>query len=814
MSKLTRDVRYALRQLRSNPGFTLVALLTLGLGIGANTAMFSVVDAVLLRPLPFREPKQLVAVRTTEPGRRDDIGVSYPAFLDWRNRNHVFEGLSAFREDDFTLTGKGEAAHLFGGVVSANTFSLLGVSPLLGRNFLPDEDQPLSTGLPVILSDHLWRDRFASDPGILGQTLTISSQVFTIVGVMPAGFQFPVQANGIDFWTTLALDARPMNGGPPLSSQRGVSYLDVLARLKPYILLSQAQSEMSAIQDSINRQYPENRPKGIAIVPEIDDVVGSARSGLLILLGAVGFVLLIACANISNLFLAKALTRQREITVRRALGATRWSLVRQLTMESLLLAGAGAAVGLVFAVWSIRLLTRLSPAELPRILDSGLNLRVLGFTAATAVLTSVLFGLVPAIHATSTGLASSLNEVGRSGTETRGRRRLSNSFVIAQSALAVVLLAGAGLLLRTLVGLGKVDPGFAKDHVITFGLDLPSRYGHVQRVQFYQQLLAQIRNLPGVQSASAAFPLPLSADDVKTSFDVEGQPRKESARPVTTLHVVDNDYFHALGIPLLRGRAFDAHDDDPQATPVVVISEDLAKQVFPGVDPIGKRIQPNISSGNAAAPMRRVVGVVGDVKAEGLSAPAIPESYVPYAQLPFAPMSVLVRTVLGPEGMVPTLTKQVQSLDKDLPLLNVKPLEQYVDDSIAGTKFEAILLGIFAGLAFLLTAIGLFGVISYTTVRRTRELGIRLALGAERREIVGLVVTSGLWLAGLGTAIGLAAALLLSRFMASLLYGISATDPLTFAVVAIALVGTAALASYIPARRAARIDPMAALRYE
>ena len=814
MSKLTRDVRYALRQLRSNPGFTLVALLTLGLGIGANTAMFSVVDAVLLRPLPFREPKQLVAVRTTEPGRRDDIGVSYPAFLDWRNRNHVFEGLSAFREDDFTLTGKGEAAHLFGGVVSANTFSLLGVSPLLGRNFLPDEDQPLSTGLPVILSDHLWRDRFASDPGILGQTLTISSQVFTIVGVMPAGFQFPVQANGIDFWTTLALDARPMNGGPPLTSQRGVSYLDVLARLKPYILLSQAQSEMSAIQDSINRQYPENRPKGIAIVPEIDDVVGSARSGLLILLGAVGFVLLIACANISNLFLAKALTRQREITVRRALGATRWSLVRQLTMESLLLAGAGAAVGLVFAVWSIRLLTRLSPAELPRILDSGLNLRVLGFTAATAVLTSVLFGLVPAIHATSAGLASSLNEVGRSGTETRGRQRLSNSFVIAQSALAVVLLAGAGLLLRTLVGLGKVDPGFAKDHVITFGLDLPSRYGHVQRVQFYQQLLAQIRNLPGVQSASAAFPLPLSADDVKTSFDVEGQPRKESARPVTTLHVVDNDYFHALGIPLLRGRAFDAHDDDPQATPVVVISEDLAKQVFPGVDPIGKRIQPNISSGNAAAPMRRVVGVVGDVKAEGLSAPAIPESYVPYVQLPFAPMSVLVRTVLGPEGMVPTLTKQVQSLDKDLPLLNVKPLEQYVDDSIAGTKFEAILLGIFAGLAFLLTAIGLFGVISYTTVRRTRELGIRLALGAERREIVGLVVTSGLWLAGLGTAIGLAAALLLSRFMASLLYGISATDPLTFAVVAIALVGTAALASYIPARRAARIDPMAALRYE
>lgn len=814
MSKLTRDVRYGLRQLRRNPGFTLVTLITLGLGIGANTAMFSVVNAVLLRPLPFRAPKQLVAVKTTEPGRRDDIGVSYPAFLDWRARNHVFEGLSAFREDDFTLTGRGAAAHVIGAVVSANTLNLLGVSPVLGRDFLPNEDQPVNTGLPVILSHHLWQDRFASDPGILGQSVTLSGRVFTVVGVMPAGFQFPVQRDKVDFWTTIALDAQPMNGIPPMTAQRGVSYLDVIARLKPHILVSRAQSEMSGIQDSINQQYPENRPKGIAVVPEIDDVVGSARSGLLILLGAVGFVLLIACANISNLFLAKALTRQREIAARRALGATRWSLIRQLTTESLLLAGTGAAAGLVFAVWATRLLTKLPLTELPRILDGGLNLPVLGFTAVVTALASVLFGLVPAIHATSAGLASSLNEVGRTGTETRGRKRLSNSFVIAQSALTIVLLAGAGLLLRSLLGLGKVDPGFAKDHVITFGLDLPARYGHVQRVQFYQQLLTQIRRLPGVQSASAAFPLPLSADEVKTSFDVEGQPKKESARPVTTLHIVDDDYFRALGIALVRGREFDAHDDDPNAIPVVVISQALAKQIFPGVDPIGKKIQPNISSGNADAPMRLVVGVVGDVKAEGLAAPAIPESYVPYSQLPFAPMSVLVRTVLDPEAMIPTLTAQVQSLDKDLPLLNVKPLEQYVDDSIAGTKSDAILLGIFAGLAFLLTAIGLFGVISYTTVKRTRELGIRLALGAERTAIVGLVVTSGLWLAGVGTAIGLAAAMLLSRFLASLLYGISATDPLTFAVVAIALIGVATLASYIPARRAARIDPMAALRYE
>ena len=810
MNGLIQDARYALRQLRKTPGFTTVAVLTLALGIGANTAIFSVVDAVLLRPLPFRSASRLVVVKPTEPGRRDDIGVSYPAFLDWRSRNHVFEALSAYRTDDFTLTGRSEPAHVTGAVISANTFSLLGVAPALGRDFTTAEDAPSPNGRPVILSSRLWQERFGSDPNAVGQSVTLSGQQFTVAGVMPAGFQFPVQTEPVDFWTTIALDVESK-----MATQRGASYLDVIARLKPQVTKLQAQTEMSAIQDAINREYPEHRPKGIAIVPEIDAIVGDARSGLLMLFAAVGLVLLIACANLSNLLLARATARHREISVRLALGATRWDIVRQLLAESSLLALTGAATGLAFAVWALKLLLRLSPGELPRVSESGLSLPVLAFTAAVAVLTSLLFGLIPALHATRAGLASSLAEGGRSGTESRGHARLRDAFVVIETALAVVLLAGSGLMLRSLLELGKVDPGFAKDHAITFGLDLPGRYGHQQRVQFYQRLLPQVRSLPGVRWASAAFPLPLSAGDVDTSFDVEGRSMKKSERPVTTLHIVDDDYFHTLGIPLLKGREFEPHDSASDAPAIVVISEKLAKQAFPGEDPIGKRIRPDISmGGQKEAPMRIIVGVVGDVKGEGLSAPAMVESYVPYAQLPFAPMSVIVRTQGDPQGLLLPLTKTVQSIDKDLPLLHVKTLEQYVSESIADTRFESVLLGIFGALALSLTAIGIYGVISYTVVQRTREMGIRLALGAERGTIIAMILRSGLLLVTMGVVPGLATALLLTRLIAGLLYGVSPSDPSTFLSVSVVLVAMALLASYIPARRAAKVDPMVALRYE
>jgi putative ABC transport system permease protein len=815
MGRLADDLRYALRQLRKNPAFTTVAVLTLALGIGANTAIFSVIDAVLLRPLPFHGAGRLVVVKTTEPGRRDDIGVSYPAFLDWRSRNHVFEALSAYRTDDFTLTGRSEPAHVIGAVVSANTFSLLGVAPVLGRDFSPEEDTPSANGRPVILSYRTWQDRFASDRNILGQSVTLSGQQFTVAGVMPAGFQFPVQTDPVEFWTTIALDAESSNGVPPITAQRGISYLDVIARLKPEVTQLQAQTDMSAIQAAINPQYPENRPKGVAIVPEINAIVGEARSGLMLLFAAVGLVLLIACANLSNLLLARATARHREISMRVALGATRWDIVRQLLAESSLLALTGATAGLAFAVWALKLLLRLAPGELPRVSESGLSLPVLAFTAVVAVLTSLLFGLIPALHATRAGLASSLNEGGRSGTESRGHARLRDIFVVIETALAVVLLAGSGLMLRSLLSLGRVDPGFAKDRVITFGLDLPGRYGHQQRVQFYQQLLAEVRNLPGVRSASAAFPLPLSAGGVKTSFDVEGRLDKKSDRPVTTLHVVDDDYFHALGAPLLRGRLFEAHDSATDAPPVVIISQRLAQLAFPGEDPLGQQIRPDISMGaQKAPPMRTIVGIVGDVRGEGLNAPVIAESFVPYAQLPFAPMSVMVRTQGDPQDLVPTLTKSVQSIDKDLPLLHVKTLDQYVSESIADTRFESVLLGIFGALALTLTAIGVYGVISYTVAQRTREMGIRLALGAERGAIITMILRSGLLLVAMGILPGLVAAFLLTRLIAGLLYGVSPSDPSTFLSVSVVLVAMAVLASYLPARRAAKVDPMVALRYE
>jgi putative ABC transport system permease protein len=599
-----------------------------------------------------------------------------------------------------------------------------------------------------------------------------------------------------------------------MTAQRGAAYLDAIARLKPQVALATAQTEMSELQSAVNMQYPENRPKGISIVSEADAVVGDMRRGLYILFGAVGLVLLIACANLANLLLARATARNREISVRSALGATRWMIVRQLLTESLLLAVAGAAAGLGLASWGVRILTALAPDDLPRITESGLNLQVLIFTTLVAIFTGILFGLVPALQATKPDLAASLKEGGRSGTETVTRSRLRSALITTEMALAIVLLVAAGLLLRSLLGLGKVDPGFAKNHVITFGLDLPGRYGQPERVEFYRSLLAQVRATPGVHSASAAFPLPLSAGDVKTSFEVEGRPVKGSELPVTTLHVIDNDYFLTLGIPLLRGRAFNLQDDAEGATPVVIISQTLAKQAFFGEDPIGRRIKPDISSGKNNAPMRVVVGVAGDVKAEGLGSPSIAESYVPYAQLPFAPMSVVVRTEIAPANMVPTLTTEVQSLDSALPLLHIKTLDEYVSDSIVGTRFEAVLLGTFGILAFLLTAVGLYGVISYTVAQRTRDIGIRLALGADRNAILGMVVKNGTLLAGAGTLIGLATAFLLTRLIASLLYGVGPTDPLTFLCVPIALIAVAMLASYVPARRAAKVDPMVALRYE
>jgi putative ABC transport system permease protein len=724
--------------------------------------------------------------------------------------------MSVYRVDDFTLAGQNEPEHVLGGVVSANLFTTLGVQSVLGRSFAGEEDAPTATGLPVVLSHRLWQNRFGSDPKTVGRSITLEGRDFTVVGVMPPQFQFPVQRQPVDFWTTIALDLQPTPGGaPPLASQRGVAYLDVIARLKPQVSRDRAQSELDAIQQALNRQHPEDRPSGISLVPELNIVVGDMRQGLFMLFGAVGFVLLIACANVANLLLARATSRKKEIGIRGALGASRWAIVRQLVTESVTLSLLGAALGLLLTLWGVNSLTRLAPSDLPRITESAINLKVLGFTTLVALAAGIGFGLVPALQASKLELTRSLNEGGRSGTESAGRRRTRSGLIVTEIALAMMLLVGAGLFLRSLQQLRQVDPGFVPAHTVTFGIDLypNAKYGQAKRVEFYQQLLERIRTAPGIRSATATLPLPLDHNGIEISFEIEGRPVAASQRPVTALGLIGSDYFHTMGIPLINGRDFGSQDT-AGSTPVVIVNQALARRFFAGENPVGKLIKPDISSGKADADMRQIVGVVGDVRFDDLNTQAAPQVYVPYAQLPFAPMAVVVRTDLALESAVPTLSNTVRSLDKDLPLLNVKTLDEYVDGSIAGARFNTLLLGIFAGLALCLTVVGLYGVVSYSVMQRMAEMGIRIALGAQYEDILRMILREGMILCFLGVSAGLAGSLLLARLIASMLYGVRATDAGTFTVIALLLVVVALFASYIPARRAAKADPMTALRYE
>lgn len=812
MDVLIQDLRYGTRMLRQNPGFTLIAVLTLALGVGANAAIFSVLNAVLLRPLPFRDPGRLVAVLTTSQGGRSGGTASYPNFLDWRAQNHVLQAMSVWRDENFTLVGKGEPVQAAGMIVSANLFSMLGVLPELGREFAASEDRPSSTGLPVILSHRFWQSRFGSDPQVIGRALTLNDRSFTVVGVMPAGFQFPIQNDAVDLWTTIAYDA--LGGGTPITEQRGAAYLSVTGRLKPHVSIVQAQAELNAIQAGTNKQYPENRPIGINVVAEIDRVVGMMRTPLMMLLGVVAFVLLIACANVANLLLAKATARRHEIGIRLALGASRRMIVRQLLTESLLLSTLGGALGLFLATWAISLLIRLAPSLLARVAETSVDWRVLGFTMLIAAATGLLFGIFPALQISRSTFAGALNESGRSRSAGAHRSRVRSSLVVSETALALLLLVGAGLLLRSLWRLHRVDPGFVTDRVVTFYLDPPAtRYNATHIVDFYRTLLQQIQTVPGVHSASAILGLPLSSAGIFSRFQVEEHPVPASQRPRLAFRVVDLDYFRTMGIPLLKGRDF-TPQDDVKSTPVVVVNQTLAQRFFPGEDPVGKRIQTGVSYTRGDSPMLQIVGVVGDVRAESLASDPLPEAYVPHAQAPNHYMSVVVRTSLPPQSMIPALRQLVWSLDKDLPLLDIKTLDEYVSDSIAPPRFVTLLFGVFAGLAFVLTAIGFYGVVSYSVAQRTRELGIRMALGAQRKNILGMVVQQGLALAVMGVAAGLAAALALTRLMASLLFGVRPTDPATFAMVVLLLLLIALLASYLPARRATKVDPMLALRYE
>ncbi len=816
IEEFLQDVRYGLRQIRRNPGFTAVAVITLALGIGANTAIFSIVNAVLLRPLPFAAPQQLVSVVSTRWRGNVADNASYPDFADWRAQNNAFSQMAAYGTDNFTLTGQGEAMHIQGAIVSANIFSLLGMKPVLGRPFLPDEDKlpAANGGFAIILGHHLWRGHFGADPRIVGRTIQIDNRNFTVVGVMPAGFQFPIRGEPVDFWMTMAIAFVTAPGMPSMAEQRGAHYLDVIARLKPHVSMAQAQAEMSTIVNRLNQQYPDIGSRGVRVVPQIDQVAGPARPALLILLAAVVCVLLIACANVANLMLARGASRQKEMAVRSALGAGRVRMIRQLLTESVLLALLGGMLGASLGLWGISGLISLLPMDIPRLAGVRVDNSVLLFTVLVSMLTGILFGLAPAAQASRLDFVESLKEGGRGlfeGPHHNGARGL---LVIADVALAAVLLIGAGLLVQSFLRLQHVDPGFNPQHVLTFKMDLPYvRYSGSRQTQFFAQAIERLNHLPGVNSASAVLPLPLDGAEIGTTFAIEGRPSAESNLPRASYSWVEPGYFRTVGIPLIKGRDF-TPAEDLNTNPEVIINEALARQFFPHENPIGKRIKPGIGNGYKMPPMREIVGVVGDVRQYGLTAAPGPEVYVPLAQSPLGSMNFVLRTEVDPLSMVRAVRKEMAEMDKDLPFYGVQTFSQYLGQRFAQPHFLTLLLGLFAALALGLAAVGLYGLVSYSISRRTHEIGIRVALGAERNDLLKMVLGQGLKLTLNGVAIGIVGALALTRSLSSLLYGVTSTDLVTFITVSLILIAVALLACYIPARRATKVDPMVALRYE
>lgn len=809
MTTLLQDLKYGLRMLAENPGFTAVAVVTLALGIGANTAIFSMVNSVLLRPLPYPHSERITIVGQEWMGGGGDFS---PAdFLDVRAQNHSFEQMAATRELNFNLVSGDRPERVIGDFVTTNLFSLLGVEPMLGRGFVP-EDGGHRADRVVVLSHGLWQRHFGGNASVLGEKVNLNGEAFTVVGVMPRGFAYP---EGAELWVppTFAVPAHPLRPNEDPATMRGSHYFESVARLRPDVTLDEARADLAVVFKNVTRAHPDSDLNDAKpwVNTLHEEKVGNVRPALLVLLGAVGLVLLIACANVASLIMARGVSRRKELAVREALGAGRARVIRQLLTESILLALVGGSLGILLAFWGFAPLAALVPANLKDYAQLSVDLRVLGFTLLLSLLAGVVFGLAPALTGAKPRLSDTLKEGGRSTNF--GRHRGQELLVVAETALALVLLVGAGLLLRSFVRLLAVDEGFDPDHVLTMQIFLPqARYPEpAARDNFVKRVLASVKSLPGVEAGSVVTRLPLNPGGSTRSILIEGRsypPDRPGEEITPNYSVVSPDFYSVLHIPLLKGRFF-KEADDAHSTRVCIINRTMAKTFWPGEDPVGKRVRMGTDEA-----WIEIAGVVGDVQQRQLGEPVRPMFYAPYAQDPWPFMDIAVRTSTDPGSLASSVERAVQSVDSQEPIYNVSTMEEIVSRSVAGRRFNVVLLGIFAALALCLTAIGIFGVISFAVTQRTHEIGIRMALGAERNDVLKLVIGRGMILALFGLGLGVVGALGLTRFLSSLLYDIKPTDPVTFAAVAGLLAGVAFVASYIPARRATKVDPMVALRYE
>jgi putative ABC transport system permease protein len=817
MGTLVQDLKYGVRVLLKSPAFAAVAVIVLALGIGANTAIFSVVNAVLLRPLPYQDPRHLVQVWHVPPAKSfpgmTEFSVSAANYLDWRDQNHVLEQLAIYTYATLNLSGKGQPESVTSAVVSPNFFSTLRVRPLLGRAIAAGEDQ-LGHANVVVLAHAFWREHFGSDPKIVGQNITLNQQSYTVVGVMPPRFQMPP---AVQIWTPLAWTDKE-------KAVRGEHHFGVIGRLNPGIDLKQAQAEMNMISSRLEQQYPaDDKGWGAVVVPLREQLVGSVRPALLVLLGAVAFVLLIACANVANLMLAKTLSRRKEIAIRSALGATRVRIVQQVLSETVLLAMAGGILGLLIAHFGVRLISAFLANQLSLSPEINLDGWVLGFTLTVSVLTGILAGLAPALRLTKTDLNEALKQ-GLSRTDAdSGGKRTRGVLVVSEVALSLMLLIGAGLMIRSLWMLRSVDPGLDPNNVLTMtvGIPVPStRFPTpLQQSNFFNDVLRHVRALPGVESAGVMDALPLTGGGSTQPIAIEGRPAQQMAdQPEVAVRTISPGYIHSMHIPLLRGR--DLNDDDTAERPgAVVISESMAKRFWPNENPIGQHLTMTFSPDGP----REIVGIVGDVKDSGLDVvDPVATLYLPLAQLSTRqpggwtsfPMSLVVRTNSNPLSLTSAVTAAVHQVDSELPLLQIRTMQDVVGESLSQQRFNMQVLAVFAGLALLLAAIGIYSVLSYSVKRRVREIGIRMALGAQVRDVLRLILIEGMRPTLIGVAIGLAGALALGRVLSNLIYGVKPTDPITFGAVSLMLATVGLFASLIPAHRASRVEPMKTLRDE